>query len=320
VLDSGVNPQNDLYTTAGTSRLVASVGFNSGYNQDPSDAFGHGNQVALIIGGNGNDSADAYVGVAPDVNIINVKISDDLNQGTATTSSMLAGMQWIYDNKDKYNIRVVNISLTDSVIESYNVSPLSAAAERLWQRGIVVVVAADDRGTTSTTDDTVPSWSSYGTTVDGFSKPDLVAPGANLIAPLRSSSTYLAGRYPGNIVKSPNGASNFRMSGTSVAAPVVAGAVALLLQSEPKLTPNQVKSRLIRTARAMSGATGSGAGMLNIQNAVASKTITSSANGGLSYSSAITYLTSGVNSTAKWSTAKWSTAKWSTAKWSTMRP
>jgi serine protease AprX len=345
VLDSGVNPQQELYTIYGNSRLVASVGFNDGYNQDTGDMFGHGNQIAGLIAGNGSRSSGALIGVAPEANLINVKISDDLSQGTATTSSMLDGMQWIYDHKDTYNIRVVNISLTDSVIESYNVSPLDAAAERLWQRGIVVVVAAgnggrssqslaapgndpfvitvgaaDDQGTTSPYDDTVAPWSSSGTTVDGFAKPDLVAPGVDLLAPLPVPNTYLAQTYPQNIVTTSNGSPAFRMSGTSVAAPIVAGAVALLLQDEPWLTPNQVKQRLIRTARPISGATGGGAGMLNINSAVQSSWLLSSANGGISSSAAISYLTSTVGSTAKWSTAKWSTAKWSTAKWSTIHP
>jgi serine protease AprX len=258
---------------------------------------------------------------------------------------MLDGMQWIYDHKDTYNIRVVNISLTDSVVESYNVSPLDAAVERLWQRGIVVVVAAgnggrspqslaapgndpfvitvgaaDDQGTSSPYDDTVASWSSSGTTVDGFAKPDLVAPGVDLLAPLPVPNTYLAQAYPQNLVTTSNGSQAFRMSGTSVAAPIVAGAVALLLQDEPWLTPNQVKYRLIRTARSMNGATGSGAGMLNISSAVQSDWLFSSANGGISFSATIAYLTSAIGTTAKWSTAKWSTAKWSTAKWSTIHP
>lgn len=107
VLDSGINQQQDLYTSNGFNRLVASVGYNNGWNQNSGDMFGHGNHIAGLIGGNGSRSNGTYVGVAPEVNLINVKISDDLNAGTATTSSMLDGMQWIYDNKDAYNIRVV---------------------------------------------------------------------------------------------------------------------------------------------------------------------------------------------------------------------
>lgn len=343
VLDSGMTQQQDLNTVNGVSRIVAAVAYNNGWNQSTNDMFGHGNHIIGLIGGNGSRSAGRYVGVAPNVNIVSVKISDDLNLGTATTTSMLDGMQWIYDNKDAYNIRVVNISLTDSVIESYQVSPLSAAAERLWQRGIVVVVAAgnggkdslaapgndpfvitvgaaDDRGTSSPSDDTIPTWSSYGTTVDGFAKPDLVAPGVSLIAPLPVPNSYLAQTYPGNLIQGSSGDQYFRMSGTSVAAPLVAGSVALLLQSEPGLTPDQVKYRLVKTARAMPSATGSGAGLLNIASAVLSPSLVGSANAGVTPSAAIGNLTSDVGSTAKWSTAKWSTAKWSTAKWSTMKP
>jgi serine protease AprX len=347
VVDSGVNPQQDLYNqTNGKNRIVASVAYNQGYNQSIYDAYGHGNQVANIIGANGSTTGGAYVGVAPSVNLINVKVSDDLNQGVATTSSMVAGLQWIYDNRVKYNIRVVNISLTDSVVESYHISALAAAVEILWFNKIVVVVAAgnsgnnqiaapandpfvitvgasNDKGTSSLTDDVMASWSACGTTVDGFSKPDLVAPGVNLVAPLMMPNSFLALNYPANIATALTGMLTFRMSGTSVAAPVVAGVAALLLQSEPNLTPDQVKYRLMNTTRQLTNPTCSGAGVVNVQRAIDIAT-SQSANTGTPISH---MLNDGSNpttwnstswSTAKWSTAKWSTAKWSTAKWSTV--
>jgi serine protease AprX len=346
VLDSGVNPQQDLYDdVTWKDRIVASVSYNDGWNQTPFDMYGHGNQVAQIIAGNGSTSNGDYVGIAPRANLINVKISNDLNEGTATTSSLVAGMQWIYDNRAKYNIRVVNISLTDSIVESYNVSVLDAAVEQLWFNGIVVVVAAgnggagsvaapandpfvitvgaaDDQATSSPSDDTIPAWSSYGPTIDGFAKPDLVAPGVSLTAPMPVVNSRLAQSYPKNVSVGQNGWLNFTMSGTSVAAPVVAGAVALLLQDEPRLTPDQVKYRLMVTAKPIGSAAQSGAGELNIQRAV-DATTTQSANTGTAISqlnndgSAPSTWTSTKWSTAKWSTAKWSTAKWSTAKWST---
>jgi serine protease AprX len=351
VLDSGINDHQDLYDDISwNNRLVARVAYNRGWNQTSFDLFGHGNHVAGIIGSNGNRSNGAYVGIAPRVNLINVKISDDLNQGTATTSSLVAGMQWIYENRSRYNIRVVNISLTDSIVESYHVSVLAAAAETLWFNGIVVVAAAgnsgdkgvgniaapandpfvitvgasDDRGTASPGDDTLPSWSSYGRTYDGFAKPDLVAPGVNLITALPVLNTYLAQTYPNNIITDGIGANYFRMSGTSVAAPVVAGAVALLLQDEPHLTPDQVKYRLMATTtQVWPGNPRAGAGLLNIQRAL-DGTTTQSANTGVAISAlnddgSMPATWSSPNSTAKWSTAKWSTAKWSTAKWSTAK-
>ena len=351
ILDSGIIEQSYLYTRW-TNRVVAKTAFNNGFNTTTVDWFGHGTQVAGIIGANGDVSQGKYVGVAPAVNLINVKVSDDFNQGTATASSMVAGMQWVYNNKDTYNIRVINISLTDSVVESYNVSVLAAAAEALWARGIVVVAAAgntgeqgagkiaapandpfvitvgaaDDHGTASPSDDTIPRWSSFGPTLDGFAKPDLVAPGVNLVTMLPSQSMVLAKLYPGNItMDTSTGYKFFRMSGTSMAAPVVSGAVALLLQDEPNLTPNQVKYRLMATtSRTWFGddAKRSGAGLLDIQRAI-DATTTQAANAGVAVSALNSdgnTPTSMSSSTAKWSTAKWSTAKWSTAKWSTMNP
>jgi serine protease AprX len=338
VVDSGVNPQGDLFLrNTGTNRIVANVrATTEDYNSTPYDAYGHGNHVAGIIGGNGSSSSGQYIGIAPEVNIINVRVSDD--QGAATTSSLVNGLQWVLDNRDKYNIRVVNISLTDSVIESYNVSALAAAVELLWFNNIVVVVAAgnsgdggiaapandpfvitvgatNDRGTPDISDDFIPLFSASGKTVDGFAKPDLVAPGTNIVSLMMGG--LLPWKYPQNIVQAANGFPYFRMSGTSMAAPMVTGAVALLLQDEPSLTPDQVKFRLKATARPFNTPARAGSGYLNIPAAI-DGTTTDSANTGIAISQ---MLWDGANSTvwdsAKWSTAKWSTAKWSTAKWST---
>ena len=120
---------------------------------------------------------------------------------------LLQGLQWVLDNKAAYNIRVVNLSLNSSVAESYHTSPLDAAVEILWFNKIVVVASAgnqgsgaiyppandpfvitvgatDDKGTSRLSDDVMATFSAYGTTSDGFKKPDLVAPGTNIIARL----------------------------------------------------------------------------------------------------------------------------------------
>src|SRR4030095_9153904 len=146
-----------------------------------------------------------YIGVAPMVNIINVKVSND--NGSATMADVGAGVPWVLQKKDAYNIRVVNISLNSTVAESYNTSPLDAAVEVLWFNKIVVVVSAgnrgsgaiyppandpfiitvgatDDKGTASLSDDSLASFSAFGQTSDGFQKPDLVAPGVNITARL----------------------------------------------------------------------------------------------------------------------------------------
>jgi serine protease AprX len=190
VVDSGVNPQDDLSKISGQTRLVQSVAFNNGYNSSVFDNYGHGSHIAGVIGGNGRKLGGQYIGVAPSVNIINVKVGDDLNRGQGTASTVVAGLQWILQNKSTYNIRVVNMSLNSSVAESYHTNPINAAVEILWFNKIVVVVSAgnngsgaiyppandpfvitvgatDDLGTSTLTDDIIPSFSAYGTTIDG---------------------------------------------------------------------------------------------------------------------------------------------------------
>ncbi len=346
VIDSGVNPQQDLYTTSGTNRLVAAVAFNSGYNQSSSDGYGHGNHVAGIIAGNGSRSGGAYIGIAPLANIISVKVSDD--QGGASASNVVSGLQWVLNNKNAYNIRVVNISINSTVIDSYNTNPINAAAEILWFNKIVVVVsagnagsgkvyppandpfvitvgAADDKGTASIADDTIPSFSSYGTTSDGFAKPDLVAPGKNIVALMANQNSALALAHSGNVVQKNDG-TYFRMSGTSMAAPVVAGAVALMLQDEPALTPDQVKYRLKATANkswAGYSSTRAGAGYLDIVAAVAGTTTTSAntniAASRLLWSGSQPITWSSVNwNSVNWNSVNWNSVNWNSVNWNSV--
>jgi serine protease AprX len=311
ILDSGVDTAPDLTNSWGQSRVIGQLAVNDGPNQTPLDQFGHGTLVAGIIGGNGNSSNRKHVGIAPKVNLINVKVLDDRNMGAGRASNIVAGMQWILNNKARYNIRVVNISLNYTQPQSYHVDPLCAAAEILWFNGIVVVVSAgnrgngalyppandpfvitvgatDDMGTPSINDDTMAAFSAFGLTVDGISKPDLVAPGRNIVS-LNVANSSLATMRPAHIV---SGSSDkyFRMSGTSVSAPIVAGAIALLLQREPTLTPDQVKYRLKWTAnKSWAGydAARAGAGYLDIYAATRSGVTTQSMNTGIPVSQLI---------------------------------
>jgi serine protease AprX len=343
VVDSGVNPNGDLYTNMGVNRQVADVRFNSDYNQSTSDGYGHGTHVASIVGGDGSESGGKYIGVAPMVNIINVKVSND--DGSAMMHDVVAGLEWVLENKDAYNIRVVNISLNSSVAESYHTSPLDAAVEILWFNKIVVVVSAgnygdgaiyppandpfvitvgatDDKGTNSISDDVMASFSAYGLTSDGVKKPDLVAPGKNITARLVNQNMGLAYEHPANRV----GSEYFRMSGTSMAAPMVSGAVALLLQDEPGLTPDQVKYRLTVTANkswAGYNATKSGAGYLDV-NAAVGGTTTKSANTGVMASqllttgeAPITWGSVGWNSVG-WNSVGWNSVGWNSVGWNSV--
>ena len=353
VVDSGVSDHVDLHQEAnnlnqadsGNSRIIDSVVFGS--YASPIDEYAHGTHVAGIIAGNGNASKGEYKGIAPGVNLLNVRVSN--NDGLTYTSDVIDGLQWVFDNKDNYNIRVVNLSITSTVPESYNTNPLDAAVEILWFNGITVVVAAgnngiaegpstlyppandpfvitvgaiEDRGTPELDDDFVGVFSAYGTTESGFAKPELVAPGRNLISLLASTEATAYINHPKHRVND----FYFRMSGTSMAAPVVSGTVALLLQDEPDLTPDQVKYRLMTTANQNwldYDATKAGAGTVDAYAAVFGIT-TESANQGITPSQmlstgedAIAFDTVGWN-TVGWNTVGWNTVGWNTVGWNTV--
>jgi serine protease AprX len=345
VLDSGVNYQTDLYTLMGRNRVVASVSTQDGYNQSTFDGYGHGSNVAGIVGGNGRTSGGKYIGIAPLVDIINVKVCDDLKLGECTAQAVVSGLQWVLEHKNTYNIRVVNLSLNTTVAESYHTSPIDAAIEVLWFNGIVVVVsagnkgtaglyppandpfaivvgAADDKNTVSISDDKIAGFSSYGTTVDGFAKPDLVAPGINIISLMGNSGMGLPAEHPQNVIDG----SYFKMSGTSVAAPIVSGAVALLLQDEPNLTPDQVKYRLTATANKNWGGysqSKAGAGYLDVFAAI-NGTTTQSANTGTlpsqmlsTGSEPISWGSVGWNSVG-WNSVGWNSVGWNSVGWNSV--
>lgn len=268
VVDTGIVASGDFSSSGGASRVIASVSKDG----TSGDGYGHGSFVAGLIAGNGNASGATYQGVAPAANLIDVKVGDA--SGTASVSDVINGLQFVLDNKDAYNIRVVNLSLRSSTAESYTTDPLDAAVELLTFRGILVVAAAgntgtsadavsfapandpfvltvgalDDAGTGDFKDDTVPWWSSRGTTQDGFAKPELYAPGRRLISVL-SPNSVLATQYPGNIV----GDGYFTLSGTSTAAGVVSGVAALVFKAHPNWTPGQVKAALVQSAPSLPG-------------------------------------------------------------------
>jgi serine protease AprX len=345
VIDTGVN--GDMVDFKGqyngASRVVANVVTNP-LATTAGDGYGHGTHVAGIIAGNSfnrsmyDPAYGDYVGVAPEADLITVKASDDA--GNATVLDVINGLQFVVDHKDTYNIRVVNLSLSSATPSSYRDDPLSAAAEAAWFKGIVVVAAAgnrgtdpdavryapgndpyvitvggtDDGGTSDRTDDRLATWSSRGTTQDGFAKPDVVAPGAHIQSTLALGSAFQA-LCPTCIVP---GNGYIRAGGTSMAAPQVAGAAALLLQAHPDWTPDQVKSRLIDTDRAV---TGSVAGTINADAAIVSGPIT--ANRGLTPNNSIDPVTGAVDPTrSSWSRSSWSTAAdglaagWARSSWS----
>ncbi len=303
IIDSGIAPHPDL-----AGRIVAAVDFTSGGTGTvlvpPADPGGHGTHVAGLVAGDGTASGGAYAGVAPGANLIDVRVIGAT--GATNVSTLIAGMQWVLVHRADYNIRVVNLSAGGPVTMSYRDDPLATAAEVLVFAGIAVVVSAgnegpkertitspgtdpyvitvggiDDSGSATLDDDALASWSSRGITpVDGLAKPDLVAPGRKIVS-LRSPGSTLDQELPDRLVAGldPLAPAYFRLSGTSMAAPVVTGVVALMLERSPALTPAQVKDRLKGTATALaygSPAT-TGSGMVNALAAVTSSDQTADA-------------------------------------------
>ncbi|MEZ4729927.1 MAG: S8 family peptidase [Caldilineaceae bacterium] len=341
VVDSSL----DRYAADFAGRVVDSVwvktrwtSLSGGYSTRVSitnsyaDSFGHGTHVAGVIGGNGAASNGAYIGIAPKVNLINVQVADE--NGTMSASDVIFALQWILEHRAEHKIRVVNLSLNSAIAEPYQTSAIGAACEILWFNGIVVVTsagnngsatlsppandpfvitvgAADDKGTVSLADDVVASFSAYGTTGAGIIKPDIVAPGRNIVSLLAPSSTFQY-QHPNNIVDE----NHFVMSGTSVAAPVVSGAIALLLQDEPHLTPDQVKYRLMATANTNWPGytpTKAGAGYLDVAAAL-DGTTTQNANTGLN---ANQLLWSGSDPVA-WNSVSWNSVSWNSVSWNSV--
>ncbi len=284
VIDTGVSAdaQQDFSNGAGGLRL-------QWVSPNPSlaataDGFGHGSHVGGIVAGESTQTVPAgkYTGIAPGANVLAMRIADD--QGNATVGDLMGALQFVDENRQTYGIRVVSLSVSSSVAQSYTVDPLDAAVEILWFHGIVVVVAAgntgdapdavyyppandpfvitvggfDDMGTLDQGDDRLASWSSRGQTQDGFAKPEVLAPGANIVSPI-SANSFLATNYPAYVVERVGSTAYFRMSGTSMAAPVVSGTAALMLQGHPQWSPGQVKAILAQTSRSVSG---QGAGVL----------------------------------------------------------
>jgi serine protease AprX len=261
VIDTGIDGGLPDFATANgkNSRVVASAVDNSDA-KTATDTYGHGTDVAGIIAGNRGQ----YIGVAPNANLISIKVSDDA--GATTVLDVIYGLQFAVQHQAQYNIRVVNMSLDSATPQSYKTDPLDAAVEAAWMHGLVVVTSAgnrggdsdavqyspandpyvitvggvDENGTANPSDDTIASWSSRGTTQDGLQKPDVYAPGAHIVSVLAPNSAF-ADNNCGCLVG--NG-QYIQTSGTSMAAPMIAGLVAAILQVHPKWTPAQVKGDL----------------------------------------------------------------------------
>ena len=309
VIDSGVASWHDDLTRTNTSktypygnqRVTKFVDFVNG-RALPYDDNGHGSHVAGIILGNGYDSYGEKSGMAPDASLIALKVLDARGQGTI--SNIIAALGWVAVNAKTYNIRVVNMSVGAGVHESYWTDPLTLATKRLTDLGITVVVAAGNmgknaagkkqfgainapanapwvlavgasstNGTLTRKDDTLASFSSRGPTFKDFdAKPDLVAPGVGTLSLAVPGSTFYTSKalYLAAGTRPTGAKAYLSLSGTSMAAPFVAGVVASMLQANPTLTPNLIKAILQYTSEQYPGykPLEQGAGFLNGLGAV----------------------------------------------------
>jgi serine protease AprX len=344
VIDTGIAGElSDFAGDDGASRVVASVVTNPDATT-ATDTYGHGTHVAGIIAGDGTRrSADdplagQYVGIAPDAHLISIKAGDD--EGRATILDAITGLQFAVDHRDELGIRVVNLSLESTTPESYRTDPLDAAVEAAWFHGLVVVAAAgnhgtateaadyapgndpfaitvgavDDQGTDTLDDDAYATWSSAGRTQDGYVKPEIGAPGAHIVSTLAPGSAF-TDLCPDCIV----GGAYIRAGGTSMAAPVVSGVAALMLQAHPDWTPDEVKSTILATRRQLPG----GVEEVDAAAAVVQQVPATGANDGRVPNDVVDAATGDIDyARSSWSRSSWSTAPdaltagWARSSWS----
>jgi serine protease AprX len=344
IVDSGVDTTKPADFGG---RLVASVNVSSLTPAATGDDQGHGTMVAGVAAG----ASAGAPGVAQNAPIVSIRTSDA--NGMSITSDVVAAADWILAHKGEYGIRVANFSLTGSMETTFRFDPLNAAVERLWLNDVVVVVAAGNHGTGAgevnmsyapandpfvitvgaldpmgsgdPLDDSVPSWSGYGLSLDGFSKPDVSAPGRYMVMPVPGGAT-IPQALPERVV----GPGYMWMSGTSFAAPVVSGTAAQLLARHPEWGPDEVKGALMLTANYLEAGSNWEAGVGEIDAAYAASLdfVPPNPNEGfLPFVDVDSLSGQRVFNEAAWSRhveevdpswtqANWSSAAWSRAAWS----
>lgn len=274
VLDSGLwEHELILKDTSGRNRIVAKYdAITNTSGEEVFDESGHGTHMVSVIAHSGavylnGSPTGTYQGISPDVSLVAVKALDVDGQGHLL--DLIRGIQWIVDNRQVYEIRVLNLSFAQRPRWHYWEDPVNQAVMQAWGNGITVVVAAGNEGpdpmsigspgnlpyvitvgavTDSWTpnirdDDYIPDFSSRGPTPSGHIKPDIVAPGGHITGIIRPGSA-LTREHPEDILST----GEFVSTGSSQASAVVSGIVAILLQLEPDLSPDDIKCKLISSA------------------------------------------------------------------------
>jgi serine protease AprX len=253
VIDTGIYPHKDF-----EGKIIGFKDFVNGYKEAYDDQ-GHGTHVAGDSAGTGAMSEGRFKGSAPDAKLVGVKSLD--KNGAGRFSDIIKGIQWVVKHKDEYNIKVMNMSLGGPAFQSYKEDPISMAAQKALDAGIIPVIAAgnsgpkpgtvgspgnnpnvltvgafDDKNTVDPSDDEIAKFSSRGPTkIDNLTKPDILSPGVNITAATAYGSVLDS--HP----KIPHAGPDYiTISGTSMATPIMAGIVSLIVQARPDLTPAQV--------------------------------------------------------------------------------
>ncbi|MCM1118982.1 MAG: S8 family peptidase [bacterium] len=275
VLDTGMVEHPDLEGSAlGFYDFVKGKGRKTACYDDN----GHGTHVCGILCGSGRMSEGKYRGIAPASRLVVCKVLDD--QGDGCMEQMLQGLLFVEKAYKRYDIRAVNISVgIGQLKDRQKVSALAEAVQRLWKLGLVVVCAAGNKGPGDNTVSAIgldekiimvgchdgsyrrgdygscSLYSGRGQRGGSIRKPDLVAPGTDIMS---CNAFYQRGKKQEFYVAK---------SGTSMATPIVTGCAALLLQKEPYLSNNQVRDRLIYSARDLGAPWNQqGWGMVNLKN------------------------------------------------------
>jgi serine protease AprX len=349
IVDSGI--QKSRLDFGG--RVLAEVNLSTLDGNSPADGRGHGTFVAGVAAGN----VYGLAGAAPQAKLVSLDVMDD--RGMARTSDVIAAAEWILANKDAYNIRVANFSLHSATPSNFTRDPLDRAVEKLWFNGVVVVAAAGNYGTPDgpsgvgyapgndpfvitvgaldlnntarTWDDQPAPFSAYGYTHDGFWKPEVSAAGRYMIGPVPLGSTLTVDKAA-NMV---HPAGYIQLSGTSFAAPIVAGTAAQMLARHPHWTPGQVKGALMKTARKLEKGSPGAGGVGQITATKAAKwseallgappnpnaglerfVVSDPVGGGLMFD-AVSW-TDVSWSDVSWDAVSWSDVSWSDANWNTV--
>jgi serine protease AprX len=341
IVDSGIDAARADFG----GRVIEQITLTDRPANSPGDGYGHGTAVASVAAG----GAQGYTGAAPGARIVSIDVLDD--SGVGNVSDVIEAADWIYENRERLDIKVANFSLHGTTLASLVSDPLDRAVERLWQAGIVVVAAAgnfatdgaesavpfapgndpfvltvgasDTRGSFTERDDIAAPWSAWGYTRDGFAKPELVAPGRYIAVAVPPDSTLTRER-PERIVEP----GYLQLSGTSFAAPMVAGTAAELLAEHPGWMPDQVKGALMLTAKPLPQATfrSVGVGTLSAADAAAvvdppnphaalNEFLVTDPAGGPTRVFDATRWTNVVENDAAWGSAAWGSAAWGSAAW-----